>query len=280
MRLLAEDVTVVIDGARIIRDVTLEAPAGSVVALVGPNGSGKSTFLRAVYRSLQPDAGKILLDDEDVWKLTARASSLRTAVVLQDDSPEFEFTVREVVELGRVPHRRTFNRMSITDQVAITDALTRAGVTELQDRYVATLSGGERQRVYLARALAQQTPVLILDEPTNHLDLLAQTELLELLTDLPATVIVALHDLNLAATHSDRVVVLDHGQIAAAGLPDQILTPELIEATYGVRTEVGTNTLTGRRVLHFGAALRHRGQNPADTAFAPAHHIRTESTHL
>ena len=277
MRVVAADVSVEVDGVRIISDVTLDAPAGSIVALVGPNGSGKSTLLRAVYRSLRPTAGTIRLDGDDVWHLTARASSQRTAVVLQDDSPEFEFTVREVVALGRVAHRRTFERMSRADHTAISEALDRAGVASLQERTVATLSGGERQRVYLARALAQQTPVLVLDEPTNHLDLLAQTELLELLTELPATVVVALHDLNLAATYSDRVVVLDRGRVAAAGPPDRILTPALIESTYGVRTEVGINTLTGRRVLHFGAALHHRGHPPVGAA-AVAPHPTTEST--
>lgn len=280
MRVRAEGVSVAIDGVDIIKDVTLEAPLGSVVALVGPNGSGKSTFLRAVYRSLQPDAGRIFLGDKDVWRITARDSSLCTAVVLQDDSPEFEFTVREVVELGRVPHRRPFDRMSNADQASVDEALARAGITEFQDRYVATLSGGERQRVYLARALAQQTPVLILDEPTNHLDLLAQTELLELLTELPATVVIALHDLNLAATYSDRVVVLAGGRVAAAGPPNEVLTPELIEATYGVRTETGFNTLTGRRVLHFGAALRHRGNSSPTTNPRTTHHPNMESKHI
>ncbi|TDP93417.1 iron complex transport system ATP-binding protein [Leucobacter luti] len=280
MRVVAEDVTVEVDGIRIINDVTMDAPSGSVVALVGPNGSGKSTLLRAVYRSLRPAGGTIWIDGDDVWGLSARASSMRTAVVLQDDSPEFEFTVREVVALGRVPHRRAFERVSKADRVAIDEALTRAGVSELQDRTVATLSGGERQRVYLARALAQQTPVLVLDEPTNHLDLLAQTELLELLVDLPATVVIALHDLNLAATYSDRVVVLTRGRVAAAGPPETILTPELIEATYGVRAAVGTNAITGRRVLHFGPALRHRGQHHADASHAPAPSLNTESTPL
>lgn len=279
MKILAEDVCVDIDGVSIIADVTLEAPAGSVVALVGPNGSGKSTFLRTVYRSMQPHAGRILLDDEDVWQLTARASSRRTAVVLQDDSPEFEFTVREVVELGRVPHRRGFDRTSLADRVAVADALADAGVADFQDRYIATLSGGERQRVYLARALAQQTPVLVLDEPTNHLDLLAQTELLELLAKLHVTVIVALHDLNLAATYSDRVVVLNHGRVVASGLPDRILTAELIESTYGVQAEVGMNNLTGRRVLHFGAALRHRGHHLVDSLTTSPTLNRSEPHH-
>ncbi|MGB4780324.1 ABC transporter ATP-binding protein [Microbacterium sp.] len=278
MRVAADGVSVDIDGIPVVKGVTLAAPAGSVVALVGPNGSGKSTLLRTVYRSLRPNAGRVLLDDDDVWRLTARESSRRTAVVLQDDSPEFEFTVHEVVELGRVPHRRGLDRTTKTDRAAVAEALAAAGVTHLQDRYLTTLSGGERQRVYLARALAQQTPVLVLDEPTNHLDLLAQTELLELLVEVPATVVIALHDLNLAAAYSDRVVVLDHGRVVAAGHPDDTLTPALIESVYGVRAEASTNTLTGRRVLHFGAALRHRGQHPASSRPTPHHVVTTEST--
>lgn len=269
MKVQATDVSIDIDGVRIVTDATLRAEPGSVVALIGPNGSGKSTLLRSVYRALRPVAGRVLLDDDDVWGLGARTAAHRTAVVLQDDSPDFEYSVREVVELGRVPHRGMFDRESDRDRDAVATALRTVGVTHLAERPIGTLSGGERQRVALARALAQQTPVLVLDEPTNHLDVLAQVELLELMRTLPATVVLALHDLNLAAAYCDQVVVMREGRVAAHGPPATVLQPTLIEDVYGVHAAVGTNPLTGRPVLLLGTPVRRRGSVPRPDPITP-----------
>lgn len=252
MRVAVEGVSVDIAGRRIVTDGVLRAEPGTVVGLIGPNGSGKSTLLRTVYRALRPAAGRVLLDGEDVWRLTARAAAQRTAVVLQDDASEFEFTVREVVELGRVPHKRLLDRDTAADAAIVTDALARAGAAALADRVVSTLSGGERQRVFLARALAQQTPVLVLDEPTNHLDVSAQLQLLDLLSRLPATVVAALHDLNLAAAYCDRLHLLQRGRVVASGPPEQVLTVELIDQVFGVTAAITTNPLTGARAVHIG----------------------------
>lgn len=270
MRVDAQAVTVDIDGARIVTDAAVSAAPGTVVGLIGPNGSGKSTLLRTIYRALRPTAGQIVVGDADVWELSARTVALRTAVVLQDDSPDFEFTVREVVELGRVPHRRALDRRSTDDRIAVDAALARVGADDLAERLIATLSGGERQRVYLARALAQQTPVLILDEPTNHLDILAQIELLDLLTELPATVLVALHDLNLAASYCDTVFVLAGGKVVGHGPPTEVLTPVLIADVYGVAAQVGVNPLNGRPVIHLGHALRRRGHTETELSTTPS----------
>ncbi|WP_312858288.1 ABC transporter ATP-binding protein [Pseudonocardia pini] len=249
----AGGVSVDIDGHRIVADAALAAEPGTLVGLIGPNGSGKSTLLRTVYRALRPVAGRILLDAEDVWSLSPRDSARRTAVVLQDDTGEFAFSVREVVELGRVPHRGLLDHGRAADAGIVERALADTGVVHLADRMVATLSGGERQRVFLARALAQEPRLLVLDEPTNHLDVRAQIELLEMLSDLPVTVVAALHDLNLAAAYCDRVHVLADGQPVAEGPADEVLTPELIRAVYGVDARCTTNPLTGRRAVHLAA---------------------------
>lgn len=257
-------VDVQISGATVVADATLSAPSGTTVGLIGPNGSGKSSLLKAVYRVLRPTGGLIEIGGDDVWAMPAQHAALRSAVVLQDDSPDFEFTVAETVGLGRIPHRSRFGRQDHADRVAITEALHATGTTELADRSVATLSGGERQRVYLARALAQNTPVLILDEPTNHLDVLAQIELLELVTSLSVTSLIALHDLNLAATFCDTVYVLVDGRIVAEGRPSEVLNAELIATVYGVEAEVSTNPLTGKPALAFGTTLRPRGVGPGN----------------
>lgn len=257
MHVAVEAVSVDIAGRRIVTDGVLRAEPGTMVGLIGPNGSGKSTLLRTVYRALRPAAGRVLLDGEDVWRLPARAAAQRTAVVLQDDASEFEFTVREVVELGRVPHKRLLDRDTAADAAIVTDALARAGAADLADRLVSTLSGGERQRVFLARALAQQTPVLVLDEPTNHLDVSAQLQLLDLLARLPATVVAALHDLNLAAAYCDEIYVLVGGRVLTHGPTRDVLTPDLVRDVYGIAAHRTTNPLTGRPALHFAAPHPH-----------------------
>lgn len=262
-------VSVDIDDVRIVTDATLRAEPGSVVGLIGPNGSGKSTLLRTVYRALRPVAGAVLVGGDDVWRLDARTSALRTAVVHQDDRPDLDATVRETVELGRLPHRRFLRREPDRHRLAVESALASTGLRDLVDRSVGTLSGGERQRTYVARALAQEAPLLVLDEPINHLDVLAQVELLELLAQLPATVVVALHDLNHAAAYCDQVVVMRRGRVVTHGPPADVLTAALVEDVYGVRTAVGTNPLTGRPVLYLGTAVRRRGSGPVSDGSTP-----------
>lgn len=272
----AREIDIDIAGIRIVSGATMSAPAGTVVGLIGPNGSGKSSLLKAVYRVLRPTAGVVTTGDNDLWARPPAYAANTIAVVLQDDLTEFEFTVGEIVALGRVPHRGRFGRRTRDDERAISSAMRATATEHLADRYIATLSGGERQRVFLARALAQQTPVLVLDEPTNHLDVLAQIEMLDLVVGLPATVLVALHDLNLAATYCDRLYVLDQGCIVAHGTPAEVLTSELVANVYGVAAQVWTNPLTGRPALAFGSALRPRAHR-SDNAMGPS---VTDSTPL
>lgn len=246
------DVVIDISGVRIVSHGVLSAEPGTVVGLIGPNGCGKSTLLRTVYRALKPRGGIVHIGAADVWSIGAREAAQLSAVMLQDDSPEFEFTVREVVQLGRVPHQRAFRTATADDDTAVQNALDRCGTAALADRLISTLSGGERQRVYLARALAQQTPLIILDEPTNHLDVRAQLELLEILADIPATVVMAIHDLSLAAASCDELYLMKGGRLIAHGQVNDVLDPKLLEHVYGVTSALGTNPLTGRTTVHFG----------------------------
>lgn len=252
MNLDAEQVTVEVDGVKILSNGVLQAESGSVVGLLGPNGSGKSTLLRTVYRALKPKSGRIMLGGDDIADLTVRQSARRTAAVLQDDSPEFEFSAREIVELGRIPHNHGLRRFGAADETAVDEAIDAAGVRRLVDRRISTLSGGERQRVFVARSLAQQAPILVLDEPTNHLDISAQIELLELLTSLPATIVVALHDIDLAAAYCDALFVMKDGALVTHGPPSEILTADLLRSVYGVDAAISVNPLTGRPCVHIG----------------------------
>jgi iron complex transport system ATP-binding protein len=252
MRVHVEGVSVRIDGSTIVDGVDLVAETGQMIGLVGPNGSGKSTVLRTIYRTLRPGAGVVHLDDDDVWRLSARESAQRSAVVAQESSSDFDLSAAEVVAMGRSPHKRLLERETTADARIVADALARVEMAGLGHRLFSTLSGGEKQRVLVARALAQQSRVLILDEVTNHLDIHAQLALMELVRGLGVTVIAALHDLNLAASYCDALCLLDRGAVVAAGPVDEVLTPSRLAEVFGVRAHCGVHPITGRLLLTFG----------------------------
>ncbi|NTU82449.1 MAG: ABC transporter ATP-binding protein [Chloroflexales bacterium] len=264
MRLEIAGVSWGVAETQIVREVSLSCASGSFVGLIGPNGSGKSSLLRTVYRVLQPDAGMIQLEADDVWGLSARQAARRIGVVLQEHGGEFDFSVREIVLMGRSPHKGLFDRDSAEDLAIVENALSQVGMTTFAERSFLTLSGGEKQRVLVARALAQQTCFLVLDEPTNHLDIRYQLEVLDLVRGLGVTTIAALHDLNLAALYCDQLYVLAGGQVVASGPPEAVLTPALIRSVYGVRAEVTPHPATGRlHVVYLPArADRPEGDQP------------------
>lgn len=219
----------------LLDSVDLTATDGKVTALLGPNGSGKTTLLRLLYASLVPQAGVVTLEDRPVSALSPREIARDVGVVVQESPAELPQTVAEMVLLGRSVHHGSFGRMTVQDHRLAADALARVGARHLADRSVSNLSGGEKQRVLIARTLAQQATHLLLDEPTNHLDIRYQHEVLSLVRSLGVTTIVVLHDLNLAARYCDAVVLLDRGDVRAAGTPHEVLTPEHLEPVYGVR---------------------------------------------
>jgi iron complex transport system ATP-binding protein len=249
MRLRFADVTAGWTAVPTVSGIDLEVESGTIVALVGPNGSGKSTLLRTVYRALRPWAGHVVLGDDDLWTAPARDVARRIGVLPQDESAGFDFTAEQAVALGRAPHLGVFDRLGGKDHEIVRCALEQVGCSDLGRRPVSTLSGGERQRVLLARALAQQPKLLVLDEPTNHLDPRHQMDVLELVRGMGTTVLVALHALDLAASYADRVAVLDYGSVVAVGKPTEILTPELLAATFGVDGSLLPDPVTGRTRL-------------------------------
>jgi iron complex transport system ATP-binding protein len=244
-------VVVELAGRRIVQGVNLAIEPGEIVGLVGPNGSGKSTLLRTLYHMVRPIAGNILLNTDEVWRLSPREAARRVGVVAQESPSDFEFTVREVVEMGRTPHKGMLDRETKEDEEIVTRALERVQMLSLAQRSYPTLSGGEKQRALVARALAQQPRFFILDEPTNHLDIQHQLELLELIRGLGMTTLLTLHDLNLAAAYCHRVYILSQGRIVAEGKPEEALTPDLIQQVFGVHAVVGKHPLTGCLQLSF-----------------------------
>ncbi len=243
------------DAPPILSEFSLDIRAGEFVGVIGPNGSGKSTLVRALSRALRPDAGAVLLGEDDLYRVSARASARQIAVVPQDTSVTLDFTVQEVVRMGRAPHlpRSPFATETTADARIAAEALHTAGVADLALRAVTTLSGGERQRVLLARALAQQPQILLLDEPTAHLDLRHQTEMLTLARELAheqgLAVLAVLHDLNLAAAHCDQLVLLSGGHLAAQGRPAEVLTAETLQKVYGARVWIRPHPVSGRPLV-------------------------------
>ncbi|MDR1193525.1 MAG: ABC transporter ATP-binding protein [Peptococcaceae bacterium] len=245
MSLTVEGLYVHLSGKEIIRDVSLRVEKGRFVGLIGPNGSGKSTLLRAVYKVLPPKEGAILLFGRDVARASPKTVAKQMAVVGQFNDLEFDFTVMEMVMMGRSPHKSLLEGDSQEDFQIAGEALRQVDMADYSQRDFLSLSGGERQRVILARAIAQQPEFLVLDEPTNHLDIKFQIHLLSAVKNLGVGVLAALHDLELAAEYCDYLYVLNRGQVVAGGEPAAILTKELIEEVYGVHCEPYVNPITG-----------------------------------
>ena len=238
MRIDTEEIRLSYGAKEILKGVSLEVPDKQFVGVIGPNGSGKSTMLKCIYRVLKPTGGCVRLDGEGLNGISYRESAKKMAVLAQHNYYNFEFSVREVVLMGRAPHKKTLERDNAEDYKIVDEALKTVGMFDFIERDFSTLSGGEQQRVILARALAQQTPCLILDEPTNHLDITHQLQLMRMVKNLNVTVISAIHDLNIAAMFCDRIYVLKDGEIVGQGKTEEVLTRELIRDIYKVETEI------------------------------------------
>jgi iron complex transport system ATP-binding protein len=245
MDLTIDGLTVVTDGESLVRDLSLTVRTGQVVGLVGPNGSGKSTALRCVYRALRPTSGTVRIGPDDLLDLPPRKGAQCVAAATQGGAVDFDFTVEEVVALGRTPHVHGNRPLEPRERAVCERAMEQLEIRHLARRGVLTLSGGERQRVLLARALAQEARVLVLDEPTNHLDVRHQVGLLSLLRGGGLTVLVVLHDLNLAAVACDQLGVLDRGRLVACGKPGEVVTEELARDVFGVAASVVPHPMTG-----------------------------------
>ncbi|WP_404401873.1 ABC transporter ATP-binding protein [Pelagibacterium halotolerans] len=238
MSVLAEGLVWRAGGKVIVDDVSLAVEPGQMLGLLGPNGSGKSSLLRLLGGLRRPERGRVLLEGTDISRMARRALARKVALVRQDSSTDTNMSVREVVRLGRTPHRSPLSGWSAGDEEAVETALAHAGMTERAEQGWKSLSGGERQRTHIARALAQQPTTIFLDEPTNHLDIHHQIELLGLVRRLGLTSIVALHDLNHAAMFCDRLVVLSEGKVVANGTPSTVLTEDLLGSVFRVACRI------------------------------------------
>ena len=223
MNIQTDTIQVSFGSKTILHDISLAIQDKEFVGIIGPNGSGKSTFLKCLYRVLQPNGGKIFFDGTEMSSLSHRDTALKMAVVAQHSTVNFDFSVLEMVLMGRSPYKGLLDRDQLDDYEIARHALAQVGLSDFESRNFNTLSGGEQQRVILARALAQRTECLVLDEPTNHLDIKYQLELMTIVKRLDATVVSAIHDLNLAAIYCDRIIALKDGHIVCSGTPQDVL---------------------------------------------------------
>jgi iron complex transport system ATP-binding protein len=247
--LAARELALSYDDRVIVDRLSLTVPAGAVTVIVGANACGKSTLLRGLARLLRPRSGTVLLDGEDIHRLPTREVATRLGMLPQQPIAPEGITVADLVSRGRHPHQRWFRQWSATDEAAVAAALEATSTTDIAGRSVDELSGGQRQRVWIALALAQGTDLMLLDEPTTFLDLAHQVEVLDLLADLNTrerrTIVLVLHDLNLACRYAHHLVAMKDGAIVAEGPPDEVITAETVEAVFGLACEVMADPLTG-----------------------------------
>ncbi|KEI93057.1 ABC transporter ATP-binding protein [Clostridium botulinum] len=236
----------------IVKELNMQIPKGKITSIIGANGCGKSTILKAVGRILKPKKGVVHLSGQDISKLSTKEIAKKMAILPQNPTAPSGLTVNELVAYGRFPHQKGFGNLTKEDKRIVKWALDATKLSEFERREVDTLSGGQRQRVWIAMALAQQTDLILLDEPTTYLDLAHQLEVLKLLYELnrnqKCTIVMVLHDLNLAARFSDYIIAIQKGAIIKYGNPEEVMTPEVLRKTFNINADIVIEPKSNRPV--------------------------------
>ncbi len=244
MNLQVKNLEVDISTKKIIKNVSLSVKDNEFVGLIGPNGSGKSTLLKSIYRVQKYTSGSVLLNGNDIKKISPKEIAKNLGVVSQFNNINFDFKVLDVVLMGRSPHKSLLQSENEDDHNIAIDSLKKVGMENHADRSFSSLSGGEKQRVILARALTQKPKILILDEPTNHLDIKYQIEIMKVVKDLGISVLAALHDIGLASQYCDKIIVLKDGNTVSEGIPENVVTSEMIKNVYDIDSYIYKNPVT------------------------------------
>jgi iron complex transport system ATP-binding protein len=273
-RLTGERLTLAYDGDVVVTELDLEVPDGRITAIVGPNACGKSTLLRALARLLRPREGRVVLDGHEIHRLPTKEVARRLGLLPQSPIAPDGIVVGDLVARGRTPHQTLFRQWSRADELAVQSALAATGMLDLVDRPVDELSGGQRQRVWIAMALAQETELLLLDEPTTFLDITHQIEVLELVAGLNRTagrtVVVVLHDLNLACRYAHHVVAMRAGRVVASGSPVEVVTAEHVRTVFGLECVVIDDPVTHTPlVVPIGVDAGSNGDHTIDSEALP-----------
>ncbi len=239
------------ENLQLLNSINFKIKKNKILGIVGANGAGKSSLLRCLYRVNQPTSGRVLLAEQDIWQINPQKFAQKVAVVLQESPADFALTVQQIIEMGRTPYYKTFGGASKLDNAIVDEVISKLELNKFVNRQFKALSGGEKQRVYLARALVQQPEILILDEPTNHLDIRHQLEIMQLISSLDITIIITLHDLNIASIYCDEILLLNNGHILAHDIVDNVLTAEVIQQAYAVNCHIGNHVLHQKKQFQF-----------------------------
>lgn len=243
----------------ILEQVSFSIEKGQFMGIIGPNGAGKSSLLRCLYGFSKPTAGSIELDGKNISDYSRRELAQQIAVVLQEQTSQFELQVIDVIRMGLTPHKSLLSFDTLEDENLLFQASRQVDLEQQLQQQFKSLSGGEKQRAIIARAIVQQPQILMMDEPTNHLDIRHQLEILELAKSMGITVILSIHDLNLAASFCDRLLLLDRGQIVATGNPEEVLTEENLDQVFGIKSLVDRHPFTQKLRITFNANLSTYG---------------------
>ncbi|OMD62266.1 iron-dicitrate transporter ATP-binding subunit [Paenibacillus odorifer] len=271
----AQQIDIAYNDTLIVQELDLQIPRGQITSIIGPNGCGKSTVLKAVGRLLKTNNGTVYLNGADIRTLSTKEVAKHMAILPQTPTAPSGLTVGQLIAYGRFPHQRGFGKLSKEDKQVVAWALSVTQLTAFEHREVDTLSGGQRQRVWIAMALAQQTDLILLDEPTTYLDLAHQLEVLELLYELnrsqQVTIVMVLHDLNLAARFSDYMVAIREGQVVEHGSPERVMTVRTLREVFAIDAEIMLEPRTGRPVYVTYELLRDsRREQGVDQGFPKA----------
>lgn len=257
LKLQVKNLKFSIDKKDILKDISFDIPKGSFVGIIGPNGSGKSTILKNIYRLYKPDSGKLILDNKDLSTMKDKDCAKEIAVLAQESNSQFDFTVEQIVKMGRYPYKSVFEDYSKKDIDMVNNMLKRVGLDDYSNRSFSKLSGGEKQRTLIARALVQDTDFLILDEPTNHLDIGYQIQLMDLVKSLNITTLSAIHDMNIASMYCDYLIVMKDGKIRKCGKVEEVITSDMLKEIFGVNAYVGVNPINNKLQVSFMHSHHH-----------------------
>lgn len=242
------------DDKIVIKDLSLSIYKGEILSILGPNGCGKSTLLKTLSRVIRPEAGEVLVEGQNIKEIPTKSLACKIAMLSQHNQAPVGISVKELVYYGRLPHKKWYETRNKEDEEIVEWALENTGLSHYKDRPVTGLSGGERQRVWLAMALAQKPEVLFLDEPTTYLDISHQLELMELIgtinKKLGMTIVMVLHDLNQASEYSDRLIIMQKGEIKGEGKPETLINEELLREIYNIHCDIDINPITCKPRIH------------------------------
>ena len=251
MKLKIEDLSFEIDNTKILKNINFEITKGEFVGIIGPNGCGKSTLLKNIYNILTPTKGSIYIDNTSINDFSSKELAKKISTLTQHSAGDFDFSIIDIVLMGRYAHSSMFSSTSKKDMEIAKKALNKVGLSHFESRSFLSLSGGEQQRVMIARAIAGENDFFILDEPTNHLDIRYQLEIMDIMKSLNITMFSAIHDMNIAATYCDKLVLLEKGKIISIGTPTEVLTKDNFNNIFGVEVYLSTNPYTNKLAINY-----------------------------